>query len=102
KFLSDTIGIKQQRRQPIDDEITGIRDYSKEMIDKMGEIVWALNQRKDLLSYLLSYPRSYAAAYLLQAGIQSSIEAPEEFPYRFVSGEFRRNVYLAVKEALPT
>jgi signal transduction histidine kinase/ligand-binding sensor domain-containing protein len=100
KFLSDTIGIKQQRSQPIDDEISGIRDYSREMIDKMGEIVWALNQKNDLLSDLLSYTRSYAATYLLQAGIRSRIEAPEEFPYRIVSGEFRRNVYLAVKEAL--
>jgi len=100
KFLSDTIGIKQQRRQPIDEEISGIREYSKEMIDKMGEIVWALNQKNDLLSDLLSYTRSYAAAYLMQAGIRSKIEAPEEFPHRFVSGEFRRNVYLAVKEAL--
>jgi signal transduction histidine kinase/ligand-binding sensor domain-containing protein len=100
KFLSDTIGIKQQRQQPIDEEISGIGDYSREMIDKMGEIVWALNQKNDLLSDLLSYTRSYAAAYLMQAGIRSRIEAPEEFPYRFVSGEFRRNVYLAVKEAL--
>jgi len=100
KFLSDTIGIKQQRQQPIDDEISGIGEYSKEMIDKMGEIVWALNQKNDLLSDLLSYTRSYAASYLMQAGIRSRIEAPEEFPYRFVSGEFRRNVYLVVKEAL--
>lgn len=100
KFLSDTIGIKQQRHQPIDEEITGIREYSKEMIDKMGEIVWALNQKNDLLSDLLSYTRSYAAAYLMQAGINARIDAPEEFPSRFVSGEFRRNVYLAVKEAL--
>jgi signal transduction histidine kinase len=100
KFLSDTIGIKQQRQQPIDEEISGIREYSREMIDKMGEIVWALNQKNDLLSDLLSYTRSYAAAYLMQAGIRSLIDAPEEFPNRFVSGEFRRNVYLAVKEAL--
>ncbi len=100
KFLSDTIGIKQQMRQPIDEEISGIGEYSKEMIDKMGEIVWALNQKNDLLSDLLSYTRSYAAAYLMQAGIRSRIEAPEEFPYKFVSGELRRSVYLAVKEAL--
>jgi signal transduction histidine kinase len=100
KFLSDTIGIKQQMQKPIDEEISGIREYSKEMIDKMGEIVWALNQKNDLLSDLLSYTRSYAAAYLMQAGISSQIDAPEEFPNRFVSGEFRRNVYLVVKEAL--
>lgn len=100
KFLSETIGIKQQRHQSFDEEIDGIREYSKEMIDKMGEIVWALNQKNDLLSDLLSYTRAYAADYLLQAGIQARIDSPEEFPFCTVSGEFRRNVYLVVKEAL--
>lgn len=100
KFLSETIGIKQQRRQPFEEEIDGIREYSKEMIDKMGEIVWALNQKNDLLSDLLSYTRAYAADYLVQAGIGARIDAPEDFPFRSVTGEFRRNVYLVVKEAL--
>jgi len=100
KFLSETIGIKKQQQLPIEEEITGIRRYSHEMIDKMGEIVWALNQRNDSLSDLLSYTRSYAAEYLLQAGIECQVEAPPEIPSCFVSGEFRRNVYLTIKEAL--
>ncbi|HXB06092.1 MAG TPA: two-component regulator propeller domain-containing protein [Puia sp.] len=100
KFLSETIGIKRQQQLPIEEEITGIRRYSHEMIDKMGEIVWALNERNDSLSDLLSYARSYAAEYLLQAGIRCQVEAPPELPSCFVSGEFRRNVYLTIKEAL--
>jgi signal transduction histidine kinase/ligand-binding sensor domain-containing protein len=100
KFLSETIGIKKQQQLPIEEEITGIRRYSHEMIDKMGEIVWALNERNDSLSDLLSYTRSYAAEYLLQAGIRCQVEAPAELPSCFVSGEFRRNVYLTIKEAL--
>ena len=100
KFLSETMGIKKQQQLPIEEEITGIRRYSHEMIDKMGEIVWALNERNDSLSDLLSYTRSYAAEYLLQAGIRCQVEAPPELPSCFVSGEFRRNVYLTIKEAL--
>ena len=100
KFLSETIGIKKQQQLPIEEEITGIRRYSHEMIDKMGEIVWALNERNDSLSDLLSYTRSYAAEYLLQAGIRCQVEAPAELPTCFVSGEFRRNIYLTIKETL--
>ena len=100
KFLSETIGIKKQQQLPIEDEITGIQAYSHEMIDKMGEIVWALNEKNDSLSDLLVYTRSYAAEYLMQAGIRCTVEVPREFPSRFVSGELRRNVYLVVKEAL--
>jgi signal transduction histidine kinase len=100
KFLSETIGIKKLKQEPIEDDITSIRQYSHEMIDKMGEIVWALNEKNDSLSDLLAYTRSYAVEYLSQNGIHCTVEAPDEFPSAFVSGEFRRNIYLAVKEAL--
>lgn len=60
KFLSETIGIKKLKQEPIEDDITSIRQYSHEMIDKMGEIVWALNEKNDSLSDLLAYTRSYA------------------------------------------
>ncbi len=100
KFLSETIGIKEQQERPIDEDIFKIKEYAAEMIDKMGEIVWALNEKNDSLSDLLAYTRSYAVEYLLQNGITGKIAAPENFPVLFVSGEFRRNIYLVVKEAL--
>lgn len=70
------------------------------MIDKMGEIVWALNKHNDTLSDLLSYTRAYTVEYLSQNGIQCVVEAPEQFPSQNVAGDFRRNIYLTVKEAL--
>jgi signal transduction histidine kinase len=100
KFLSETIGIKKLKQEPIEDDISSIRQYSHDMIDKMGEIVWALNEKNDSLSDLLAYTRSYAVEYLSEHGIRCTVEAPDEFPSAFVSGEFRRNIYLAVKEAL--
>lgn len=100
KFLSETIGIKKQQQQPFEEDISKIREYSHEMIDKMGEIVWALNEKNDSLSDLLSYTRAYAVEYLSQNGILCKVNAPDNFPLVFVSGEFRRNVFLTVKEAL--
>src|SRR5690606_30731944 len=70
------------------------------MIDRMGEIVWALNEKNDSLSDLLSYTRSYAVEYLSQNGIESYVHTTDDMSNLFVSGEFRRNVYLTVKEAL--
>jgi signal transduction histidine kinase/ligand-binding sensor domain-containing protein len=100
KFLSETIGIKKQKHQPIEEDITKIREYSHEMIDKMGEIVWALNEKNDSFSDLLSYTRSYTVEYLSQNGIHCTVNMPESLPTDFVSGEFRRNIFLTVKEAL--
>lgn len=100
KFLSETIGMKRQQQQPIEADVNKIREYSHEMIDKMGEIVWALNEKNDTLSDLLSYTRAYAVEYLSHHGIECLVESPHNFPSEFVSGEFRRNVFLTIKEAL--
>jgi signal transduction histidine kinase/ligand-binding sensor domain-containing protein len=101
KFLSETIGIKKQQQQPIEEDLGKIREYSHDMIDKMGEIVWALNEKNDSLNDLLSYTRAYAVEYLSQNGIKCTVQIQEQVAgTEFVSGEFRRNVYLTVKEAL--
>ena len=100
KFLSETMSIKEQKQETIADEINSIRHYAHEMIDKMGDIVWALNEKNDSLGDLLAYTRSYAVTYLSQNGIESNVQTSEQLPYLHVSGEFRRNVYLTVKEAL--
>ncbi|MBS1598252.1 MAG: hypothetical protein JST75_08500 [Bacteroidetes bacterium] len=100
KFLSETIGIKKQMRQPVEEDISSISGYANEMIGKMGEIIWALNEKNDSLSDLLSYTRSYAVDYLMTNGIECQVNAPSTFPSIFLSGEFRRNIYLTIKEAL--
>jgi signal transduction histidine kinase/ligand-binding sensor domain-containing protein len=100
KFLSETIGIKKQKQEAVEEDIDKIRQYSHEMIDKMGEIVWALNEKNDSLSDLLAYTRVYAVQYLAENGIECTMDTPTQFPSNVISGEFRRNVYLTVKEAL--
>jgi signal transduction histidine kinase len=100
KFLSETIGIKKQKQEPIEEDISSIRQYSHEMIDKMGEIVWALNEKNDSLMDLLAYTRAYAVEYLSQHGIKCLVTMPDSFPVLVVSGEFRRSIYLCVKEVL--
>ena len=100
KFLSETIGMRKQKHLPIEEEIDSIRSFSHEMIDKMGEIVWALNEKNDTLDDLLSYTRSYAVEYLQQNGISCRVKEPDNLPQDHVSSEFRRNIYLTVKETL--
>jgi signal transduction histidine kinase len=70
------------------------------MMEKMGEIVWALNQRNDSMNDLLGYTRSYAVDYLTTHDISCHFHAPTEHPEIFASGEMRRNIFLSVKEVL--
>ncbi len=100
KFLSETVDIKSRQQKPIEEDIVKIKEYSNEMINKMGEIVWALNEKNDSLKDLLAYSRSYAAEYLSQNSIHSDIRIADDVPDLFVSGEIRRNIYLTLKEAL--
>ena len=100
KFLSEIIKLKQQSRQDTEEYILRIGDYAKDMIGKMGEIVWALNEKNDSVGNLVAYSRLYAAEYLAQNGITVNVQTPESFLDVFVTGEIRRNIFLTIKEAL--
>ena len=100
KFLSEIVKLKQQSKQDTEEHVSRIGDYAKEMIGKMGEIVWALNEKNDSIGSLVAYTRLYAAEYLAQNGIAGNVQTPENFPDVFLTGEIRRNIFLTVKEAL--
>jgi signal transduction histidine kinase len=73
---------------------------SAELIDKMNEIVWAMNEKNDTLADLLTYIRAYAKEYCEENGLSCEIFLPDMIPDTFVSGEFRRNIFLTIKESL--
>ena len=100
RFLGETIDWKSKSGQSIGEDIDKIKTYSHEMIDKMGEIVWALNEKNDSLEDLLTYIRAYTVDYLEHNAIAHHVDMEVNIPTRFVSGEMRRNIFLTIKEAL--
>jgi signal transduction histidine kinase len=99
RFLSEKV-----RRNSFSDitkiDIDKIMDHSSELVDKMNEIVWAMNEKNDSLGDLLVYIRSYAKEYCEESGLQCEILQPDVIPAVFVSGETRRHVFLTIKESL--
>ncbi len=77
-----------------------ISEAAGEMIDKMSEIIWAMNSSNDSLENLIAYMRSFAADFLEHAHITHQFYIPESIPHVKLSGGTRRNIYLAVKESL--
>jgi len=100
KFLSESIQFKNENDESITNDVVKIAGYSDEMVEKMGEIVWALNEKNDTLGDLIAFTRSYAVDYLSNHDIECNFLAPDELPLSFVTGEFRRNIFLSVKESL--
>jgi signal transduction histidine kinase/ligand-binding sensor domain-containing protein len=100
KFLSQSLGNKDTNDESIKTALEKITSYSDEMAEKMGEIVWALNEKNDTLADLVAYTRSYAVEYLATHDIECKANTPLHLPGTFIPGEIRRNIFLSVKECL--
>lgn len=100
KFLSENIKAKKGKDEPILDDIDKISAFSDEMAEKMGEIVWSLNQKNDTIADLVAFTRSYVLEYLSTQNIRCELDTPLELPSTFITGEMRQHIFLSVKECL--
>lgn len=99
KFLSEKIQLQKNEDSKMNEDLGKISAYSDEMAEKMGEIVWALNQRYDSSGDLVSFCRSYASEYLEDKNIRLSFTSGLVKDIK-INGEIRRNIFLVMKEAL--
>jgi signal transduction histidine kinase/ligand-binding sensor domain-containing protein len=100
RFLSQSILNKKINDEAVRTELKKITSFSDEMSEKMGEIVWALNEKNDTLADLIAYTRSYTVEYLANHNIECEANTPLNLPGTFITGEMRRNIFLSVKECL--
>jgi signal transduction histidine kinase len=77
-----------------------ISERSREVIDNISQIIWAINPKNDLLENLIAYIRHHAVQYFKSTQIQLRCDVPEVLPETSLSAEVRRNLFLVVKEAL--
>jgi signal transduction histidine kinase len=66
----------------------------------MNEIIWAMNEKNNSLEDLIYYTRSYSMEYCDENNLQCEVRLPDPIPHLMVSGEMRRNIFLAIKESL--
>ena len=83
-------------KKDFDKIITG----SDELVDKMNEIIWALNRSDEKLADVLYYIRSQCGEMLDGAGITLQATLPESIPEKILNSEEKRNLFLVVKEAV--
>ena len=99
KFLSQSL-LKKNKDEYVNAELEKITTYSDEMSEKMGEIIWALNEKNDTLADLIAYTRAFTMEYLAHHHINCEADTPLHLPSTFITGEMRRNIFLSVKESL--
>ncbi len=81
-------------------DIEKMQATSNDLIDKMNEIIWSMNENNNSLENLVFYTRSYCMEYCEDNNLVCCIQVPEKIPPLAVSGEIRRNIFLTVKEIL--
>jgi signal transduction histidine kinase len=81
-------------------EAERIAAISHELSSNINEIVWALNSNNDYVENLVAYIRRYAREYFENSSVRLTINTPANIGHTYISGEHRRNIFFAVKEAL--
>jgi signal transduction histidine kinase len=99
-LLSDGIPINTVNPPQAGDALRRIFSTSRESVQALDEIVWAVNPRFDTLESLASYLGNFAQDILDTAAIRCRLDMPVHLPVRALTTEVRHNVFLAFKEAL--
>jgi signal transduction histidine kinase len=100
KYITENILEKTFFEETVRPDLEKLKDFSSELVESMGEIIWATSEKNNLLSNTLYYLRSYAVNYCEEHDIDCYFEIPENFTDRNVSGNIRRNIFLLLKESL--
>ena len=77
-----------------------IAGTSREMVDSMSDIVWAINPKRDRLGDLAQRMRLFASDLLSARDIRLKFRAPDAARDVTVGADLRREVYLIFKETV--
>jgi PAS domain S-box-containing protein len=86
--------------KPITKPLAMIADTSRELVDAMSDIVWAINPQKDHLSDLTGRMHRFAADVLTAGNIKLNWNAPDLEKDISVGANVRREIFLIFKESI--
>jgi signal transduction histidine kinase len=83
-----------------DDSNKKIQEKSRELIKNMSEIIWSMKSENDSITELISYVKSYASYYCEENNLEINFDVKLKNENLQLNGDFRKNIYLIVKESL--
>jgi len=81
-------------------QLNEICDKARELSHAMDEVVWAVNSQRDTLRDFATYVCKYAQFFLNTTPIRCRLDVEPGIPPALFDLPVRRNLFLAVKEAL--
>ncbi len=98
--ISQNLQKKTNKDDEMQEKLGKISEAGKKVLGSIGEIIWTMNPQKNNLESIFAYIRRYVSEYLEMSGIEVDIEFPDKIPANTVSDEYRRNIFLVIKEAI--
>ncbi|HKP31884.1 MAG TPA: sensor histidine kinase, partial [Chitinophagaceae bacterium] len=92
--------VKTKMKESALPEIDKISNSANDLITKMNTIIWTMTSSNDTVENLITYIRTYAIEFFENTNIECDFNMPEHIPSIELTGERRRNIFLAVKEAM--
>jgi ligand-binding sensor domain-containing protein/two-component sensor histidine kinase len=100
-ILSEVARAQVERKDTQATEPLGvIAQTSRELVDSMSDIVWAINPKRDHLHDLVQRMRQFATDTLTALDIDFEFRAPDEDEKTRVGADLRREVFLIFKEII--
>jgi len=99
KFITESMeeAMNDASLQP---QMEKLKASSSELVEKMSEIIWAMNEKNNTLEDMIFYLRSYAVGYCNENNLMCEFHVQENIPQKIIGGHIRRNVFLVLKESL--
>lgn len=91
---------KLQSSEELQNILSRVSQISIGLVNNMRGIIWAMDTQNDHLSNLLAYLRQYARQFLDDNGLAAHLEIPADFADLPLTGQYRHNILLTVKECL--
>ncbi len=92
--------VKSKMKENTLPEIEKISQSANELLNKMNTIIWTMVSSNDSVESLVAYIRAYAVEFFETTPISCHFNVDAHMANHELTGEKRRNIFLAVKEAL--
>ncbi len=99
-FMSERAKRELQTQDSVAQKLDAIAGTSRDLLQSLDEIVWAVNPHNDSLERLAAYLGQYATEYLQNTAVECELHIPRDLPHRVISAEARHNLFLAFEESL--
>ncbi|HXI92182.1 MAG TPA: two-component regulator propeller domain-containing protein [Blastocatellia bacterium] len=98
--LSEVVRRRVGSEPSVSEPLSMIADLSRDLVDSMNDIVWAINPRRDHLSDLTQRIRRFASDVFTARDIEFNFSAPEPRHDIRLGADMRREVFLIFKESV--